>query len=58
MSTLRSVWICHQCEALGAEPVVEPECWNCGGSVTVTARTMPSGVDDRSGVVAHEGSAA
>ena len=65
MSTLRSVWICHRCEVLGADPVMVPECWNCGGPVTVTARTTPSGVDNqmsgfvaRSGVVAREDRAA
>jgi hypothetical protein len=65
MSTLRSVRIRRRSEVLGADAVMEPECWNCRGPVTATARTMPSGVDDqksgivaRSGVVAREGSAA
>jgi hypothetical protein len=65
VSTLRSVWICHRCEVLGADPAMEPECWNCDGPVMVTARTTPSGVDNqlsgvaaRSGVVAREGGAA
>ena len=65
MRTLRCVWICHRCTVLGADPVMEPECWNCGGRATVTARTTPSGVDNqmsgvvaRSGVVAPEGRAA
>lgn len=52
-STLRSVWICYRCDVLGADPVVEPECWNCGGPVAVTARIAPSGVDYRlSGAIA------
>jgi hypothetical protein len=56
MSTLRTVWICRRCEVLGADPAMEPECWNCGGPVTVTARTTPSGVHNQMpGVVAREG---
>jgi hypothetical protein len=47
MSTLRSVRIRHRCEVLGADPVMEPECWNCGGPVMVTAS-----------VIAREGGAA
>jgi hypothetical protein len=59
MSTLRCSWICHRCTVLGAAPVVDPGCWNCGGPITVTARTTPSGVDNQmSGVVAPEGRAA
>jgi hypothetical protein len=63
VSTLVSVRICHRFEVLGADPVMEPECWNCGG-VTVTTRTTPSGVDNqmsgvaRSGVVTRVGRAA
>lgn len=31
-------WSCHSCEVEGRDPDAEPICWNCGGSVTVTAR--------------------
>ncbi|GAA5141845.1 hypothetical protein GCM10023320_81400 [Pseudonocardia adelaidensis] len=65
VSLLRSVWIWHRCEVLGTDPVMEPECCDCGGLVTVTARTMPSRVDNqlsgvvgRSEAVAPEGRAA
>jgi hypothetical protein len=56
MSTLRFVWICHRCTVIGADPVMEPECGDRGGPVTVTARATPSGVDNQtSGVVARSG---
>jgi hypothetical protein len=54
MSTSKSVWICHRCALLGADPVTEPESWNRGSPVTATARTKPSRVDNQvSGLVAR-----
>jgi hypothetical protein len=35
-------WFCGPCEVEGRDPEVEPSCWNCGGSVTVTARPTVS----------------
>jgi hypothetical protein len=31
-------WICRSCEVEGRDLESEPNCWNCGGEVTVTAR--------------------
>jgi hypothetical protein len=35
-------WFCGTCEVEGRDPESEPLCWNCGGSVTVTARPSVS----------------
>jgi len=36
-------WLCPPCEVEGQDPVTEPQCWNCGGPVVVTARpTVPT----------------
>jgi hypothetical protein len=59
MSTSRSLWVCHRCTVIGADPVMEPECGSRGGPVTVTAGATPSGLDNQmSRVVAREGRAA
>ena len=31
-------YFCRRCDVEGEDPDIEPQCWNCGGSVTVTAR--------------------
>lgn len=37
-------WLCRPCEVEGRDEHPEPECWNCGGAVVVTARpTIPIG---------------
>jgi hypothetical protein len=37
-------WFCRPCEVEGRDESREPECWNCGGAVVVTARpTVPIG---------------
>ncbi|GAA0523807.1 hypothetical protein GCM10011581_49510 [Saccharopolyspora subtropica] len=34
-----TAWICPGCDVAGRTPPEdEPECWNCGGEVVVTAR--------------------
>jgi hypothetical protein len=36
-------WFCRSCEVEGRDPEPDPRCWNCGRSVTVTARpTVPA----------------
>jgi hypothetical protein len=40
-------WYCGRCDVEGRDPATEPSCWNCGGTVTVTAR--PSVVGLRAG---------
>jgi hypothetical protein len=35
-------WFCRSCEVEGRDPELDPRCWNCGGSVTVTARPAVS----------------
>jgi hypothetical protein len=36
-------WFCGECDVEGRDVATEPTCWNCGGSVTVTARpTVPT----------------
>lgn len=44
MSTrIEVTWHCTPCEVGGQDPVPEPTCWNCGGTVVVTARpTVPA----------------
>jgi hypothetical protein len=35
-------WLCRPCDVEGRDESPEPECWNCGGTVVVTARpTVP-----------------
>jgi hypothetical protein len=31
-------WHCASCDVEGRDPAAEPSCWNCGGTVIVTAR--------------------
>jgi hypothetical protein len=36
-------WFCGDCDVEGRDVAAEPTCWNCGGTVTVTARpTVPT----------------
>ncbi|HEY2206131.1 MAG TPA: hypothetical protein VGH99_16780 [Pseudonocardia sp.] len=38
-------WSCQPCEVEGRDATLSPECWNCGGAVTITARpTVPVGM--------------
>lgn len=36
--TVVAHWYCGRCEVEGRDPAAVPSCWNCGSSVTVTAR--------------------
>lgn len=42
-----TAWMCPDCDVAGrTAPENEPECWNCGGEVVVTARpSVPAGFD-------------
>ncbi|MFD1522383.1 hypothetical protein [Pseudonocardia yunnanensis] len=31
-------WYCASCDVEGRDVAVEPRCWNCGSTVTVTAQ--------------------
>jgi hypothetical protein len=31
-------WYCASCDVEGRDAAVEPRCWNCGSTVTVTAQ--------------------
>ena len=42
-------WFCHSCEVEGRDPESDPKCWNCGGSVAVTARPAVSAERPRVG---------
>ncbi|MHA6795575.1 hypothetical protein ACVGVM_18955 [Pseudonocardia bannensis] len=37
---ITSYWTCTPCQVEGRDPEHEPNCWNCGGPVTVTARPV------------------
>lgn len=38
-----AAWVCNPCDVAGRTPSTEePQCWNCGGPVIVTARPVVS----------------
>ena len=39
-----TTWFCAPCEVEGRDPDADPTCWNCGGAVTVTARSRAAWV--------------
>ncbi|MEV0698921.1 hypothetical protein AB0I53_13530 [Saccharopolyspora sp. NPDC050389] len=43
-----TAWMCPGCDVAGrSAPENEPECWNCGGPVVVTARpAVPAAATD------------
>lgn len=40
-TTTVAAWVCDPCEVTGRTPTTEePQCWNCGGPVVITARPV------------------